>query len=173
MTPNDKTHHEELREIVDSLEGVEGGAATQLRRNAEKLLHLPEADVAALAAAATIAVEKGPGKRRSEASAARPRVCPICRTDISHLARQARYCSRSCQEKAARLRADRLPFDVARLLRYAHSEGRLAEVRKIVREWQPPAEPPSLFDQHDTGRPTGSAGSYGEAAAPVQGGVES
>jgi hypothetical protein len=92
---------------------------------------------------------------------------------MSHLARQARYCSRSCQEKAARQRADRLPFDVARLLRYAHSEGRLAEVRKIVREWQPPAEPPSLFDQHDTGRPTGSAGSYGEAAAPVQGGVES
>lgn len=136
---SETTYHDELRAVLASLEGVKGAEAVELRRHAERLLDLPEADVQALSEAARLAIEvvARTGKR-PRLKATRPRTCPVCGADMSDRARQARYCSRACSEKAARARADRMPVEVERLMRRAHRDERAAEVKRLVRECQPP-----------------------------------
>jgi hypothetical protein len=148
MHPTDTTPHthDELREILARLEGVEGPEVAELRRNAERLLSMPESDVQALVEAASAATEMV--GRTGKRPGGKPRRCACgCGQSIDHLSRQARYVDRSHQERAARRRIDRLPLDLDFLLRRAHEAGRLADAKKLVREWEPPTSRP-------TSRPT-------------------
>lgn len=134
---SETTHHDELRTILAALEGVKGEDAAELRDHAERLLSMPEESVAALSEAARVAVE-AVTRTGKLPRGVRPRRCPVCGKDVTGRAPQARFCSAACTEKARRDRVHPpLARAVDRLMRQAQAEGKIAEAKRLVREWQP------------------------------------